>query len=77
VSAGVGIFGVDGRGQGPDDSRQELGLLTVQFDVPAVNPQDRRDGTQQARLNRAELQIVHMVEGGQPSEQVFSLGQGD
>ena len=75
VAAGVRVLGVDGRGQRPDDARQQLRLLPVELDVAAVDAEDRGDRAEQAGLDRAELAVVDVVERRQPAEEVLAFGQ--
>ena len=75
VTAGVRVFGVDGRGECPHDAAEEFGLFVVEGDVAAVNAEDRGHAGHEAGFDRAELGFAvgdvagaGVVEREQPAE---------
>ena len=54
---------------------KQLRLLPVQFDVAAVDAEDRGDRAEQTGLDGAELAALDVVHRGQPAEDVLAFGQ--
>ena len=73
MAAGVGILGVDRGGQSPHDAGEQLGLLSIQLGVAAMDAQDSGDRVEQVGLGGAELAAGRMIEGGQVAKHLPAL----